>query len=202
MSRYLMLLAAFALILGCNSTNLPNPASKYCLDNGGSLEMVANENGTQGICTLADGKKCDEWAYYRGECGKCGECPQFSPPAPGWCSDGRIIPGKTDECGCTGHPTCEPVACTADAKLCPDGSAVGRIGPDCEFAPCPDEKHYCSPESRKAEVCPTLYQPVCGWFSADIKCFAYPCAANAANSCIACMNENVEYWTEGECPRP
>ncbi len=31
----------------------------------------------------------------------------------------------------------EPVACTADAKLCPDGSAVGRQGPNCEFAPCP-----------------------------------------------------------------
>ncbi len=29
------------------------------------------------------------------------------------------------------------VACTADAKMCPDGSAVGRMGPSCEFAPCP-----------------------------------------------------------------
>ena len=32
----------------------------------------------------------------------------------------------------------EPVACTMDAKLCLDGSYVGRIGPDCEFALCPD----------------------------------------------------------------
>ncbi len=31
------------------------------------------------------------------------------------------------------------VACTLDAKLCPDGSAVGRSGPNCEFAPCPGE---------------------------------------------------------------
>ncbi len=30
-----------------------------------------------------------------------------------------------------------PPACTADAKVCPDGSAVGRIPTDCEFAPCP-----------------------------------------------------------------
>lgn len=29
------------------------------------------------------------------------------------------------------------VACTMEAKLCPDGSAVGRSGPNCEFAPCP-----------------------------------------------------------------
>lgn len=29
------------------------------------------------------------------------------------------------------------VSCTADALLCPDGSAVGRVGPNCEFAACP-----------------------------------------------------------------
>ena len=29
------------------------------------------------------------------------------------------------------------VACTAEAKICPDGSSVGRTGPNCEFAPCP-----------------------------------------------------------------
>jgi hypothetical protein len=30
-----------------------------------------------------------------------------------------------------------PVACTMEAKLCPDGSAVGRTGPNCEFSACP-----------------------------------------------------------------
>ena len=30
-----------------------------------------------------------------------------------------------------------PQACTEEAKVCPDGSAVGRTGPNCEFAPCP-----------------------------------------------------------------
>lgn len=29
------------------------------------------------------------------------------------------------------------VVCTMEAKLCPDGSYVGRGGPKCEFAPCP-----------------------------------------------------------------
>ena len=28
-------------------------------------------------------------------------------------------------------------ACTEEAKLCPDGSAVGRVAPSCEFAACP-----------------------------------------------------------------
>lgn len=29
------------------------------------------------------------------------------------------------------------VVCTMEAKLCPDGSYVGRTGPHCEFAACP-----------------------------------------------------------------
>lgn len=37
-------------------------------------------------------------------------------------------------------PSCteDLVACTQEVKLCPDGKTyVGRIGPNCEFAPCP-----------------------------------------------------------------
>lgn len=35
------------------------------------------------------------------------------------------------------NSTPTPIACTMDAKICPDGSAVGRTGPNCTFAPCP-----------------------------------------------------------------
>lgn len=31
----------------------------------------------------------------------------------------------------------EPVVCTQEAKLCPDGSSVGRTGANCAFAECP-----------------------------------------------------------------
>lgn len=31
------------------------------------------------------------------------------------------------------------IMCTMEAKLCPDGSYVGRSGPKCEFAKCPSE---------------------------------------------------------------
>lgn len=37
----------------------------------------------------------------------------------------------------TASPTATPMACTQEAKVCPDGSYVGRTGPSCEFAPCP-----------------------------------------------------------------
>lgn len=33
----------------------------------------------------------------------------------------------------------EGVVCTMEAKICPDGSSVGRSGPKCEFAACPGE---------------------------------------------------------------
>lgn len=35
------------------------------------------------------------------------------------------------------------VACTADAKQCPDGSYVSRVAPNCEFAPCPINNIVC-----------------------------------------------------------
>jgi len=35
------------------------------------------------------------------------------------------------------HSKNQEIACSADAKLCPDGSYVGRVGPDCEFSECP-----------------------------------------------------------------
>lgn len=33
----------------------------------------------------------------------------------------------------------EPIACTTEVKACPDGSTVGRTGPKCEFAACPEQ---------------------------------------------------------------
>jgi len=41
-----------------------------------------------------------------------------------------------------------PAACTQEAKLCPDGSSVGRAGINCEFAPCPTQA------SCAGETCP------------------------------------------------
>ncbi len=31
----------------------------------------------------------------------------------------------------------QPIACTMEARICADGSYVGRTGPNCEFAKCP-----------------------------------------------------------------
>jgi putative hemolysin len=53
-----------------HQVNMPNPASVYCEQNGNKLEIRTAADGTQsGICVFPDGSTCDEWAYYRGECG-------------------------------------------------------------------------------------------------------------------------------------
>lgn len=36
-----------------------------------------------------------------------------------------------------GQKSNNKVACTTEAKICPDGSSVGRTGPKCEFSACP-----------------------------------------------------------------
>ncbi len=50
--------------------NMPNPASVYCEQKGNKLEIRTAADGSQsGVCVLPDGSSCDEWAYFRGECG-------------------------------------------------------------------------------------------------------------------------------------
>ena len=34
----------------------------------------------------------------------------------------------------------DQAACTMEARICSDGSTVGRSGPNCEFTPCPEIK--------------------------------------------------------------
>ncbi len=49
-----------------------------------------------------------------------------------------LKPAEKTEINPPSPPSTQPIACTADAKLCPDGSAVGRNGSrNCEFNDCP-----------------------------------------------------------------
>ena len=50
-----------------NNSDLANPASVNCVNNNGTLEIRNNENGQYGVC-IKNGKECEEWAYFRGEC--------------------------------------------------------------------------------------------------------------------------------------
>lgn len=64
-------------------------------------------------------------------------CPEEAAEEIEPCEDDLLEPLEPQE---PQEPVIEPdlVACTADAMQCPDGSYVGRTGPDCAFAACPD----------------------------------------------------------------
>lgn len=82
------------------------------------------------------------------------------------------------------RPTTKPIEkifCTQEAKLCADGSSVGRTGPRCEFAECPALK----PVGNT--TCPAYIEPVCG---TNGKSYANECEANVAG---------VKIFTKGEC---
>lgn len=58
----------------------------------------------------------------------------------------------------------KPRACTEEAKVCPDGTAVGRTGPNCEFAACPEAKtdetaDQSQKEKEKAQSSITVLSP-------------------------------------------
>ena len=62
------------------AAGIPNPASANCVAKGGKVETVKSPTGEAGVCVLPDGTRCDEWAFYRGEC----PSPRSTPtPTPG-----------------------------------------------------------------------------------------------------------------------
>lgn len=48
---------------------LPNPASVFCEEQGGTLDIRTDASGGQtGFCVFSDGTECEEWAFFRNEC--------------------------------------------------------------------------------------------------------------------------------------
>lgn len=44
----------------------PNPASKYCIDQGGQLSIKKQaDGGESGLCTLPNGQVIDDWEFFR-----------------------------------------------------------------------------------------------------------------------------------------
>ncbi len=81
--------------------NMPNPASVYCEQNGNKLEIQTASDGSQsGICVFPDGSTCDEWAYFRGECGSAQQkspTPATTAEAITDASGGYMPPGTAEE---------------------------------------------------------------------------------------------------------
>ena len=79
--------------------NMSNPASVYCTQQGNKLEIVTASDGSQsGICIFPDGSTCDEWAYYRGECGPATSVVTVDATAnPSNAPNSFVSPGSTEE---------------------------------------------------------------------------------------------------------
>ena len=104
-----------------------------------------------------------------------------------------------------------PVACTMEAKMCPDGSYVGRAGPDCEFEACPEPKSCdalapCDKEGYECYDFKDSNGPIC--YMGD------PCFRCASGNCVilesypmqvSCITEeaenlNCESYDIDDCP--
>lgn len=49
-----------------SSSTITNPASVYCIDQGGQSKIMSNPDGSQyGLCIFSDGRQCDEWDFFR-----------------------------------------------------------------------------------------------------------------------------------------
>ena len=75
--RFLMLfglvLSACDMLPGAGDSTaeqpaMANPASKYCIEQDGRLEIRDEEEGQIGYCLFANDSECEEWAFLRGEC--------------------------------------------------------------------------------------------------------------------------------------
>lgn len=126
-----------------------NPASVYCQEQGGKLEIREDTSGGQyGVCIFTDGSECEEWAFFRGECGKdkqndClkqgGYCAEECNESDGvvylkGCASGQVCcMAKEPSTGCKdlcGDGICQEVVCMAIG--CPCAETKGSCPQDCK----------------------------------------------------------------------
>jgi len=77
MRRLLPLLLATVGLAACGSdaeptdttpdVGLANPASVFCVEQGGTVEIFDEADGQVGYCNLPDGTRVEEWDYFRSE---------------------------------------------------------------------------------------------------------------------------------------
>lgn len=97
---------------------------------GGNNGQNSEDNNSDNlICTLQV-KMCQDGTYATRLPNSCefAACPEENGNRP------NIAEETPDQANSD-----EQVFCTMEAKMCPDGSYVGRTGPKCEFAACPGE---------------------------------------------------------------
>lgn len=98
---------------GENNAGIANPASVYCEEQGGNVEIKTDSSGGQaGICVFDDGSSCDEWAFFRGECnkGSVNYCFSDSDCVKDSCCHAKACVTQQNA------PVCEKVMCTMNCE--------------------------------------------------------------------------------------
>ena len=96
---------------------LANPASRNCVDQGGTLKIEQNgQGGAFGVCQFDDNRQCEEWALMRGDCRKGGiRVTGYATPAARYCA----ITGGTYKVTSATNTEREQGICTfLDGKQC------------------------------------------------------------------------------------
>ena len=71
--KHVVTIAAALLLAACAeeapedpaAVGLANPASVFCIESGGKLEIRDTPEGQVGYCHLPDGRVVEEWQYFR-----------------------------------------------------------------------------------------------------------------------------------------
>ncbi|MFN2285658.1 MAG: DUF333 domain-containing protein [Anaerolineae bacterium] len=71
---------------------MANPASVYCEEQGGTLDIRDTDAGQHGVCVFPNGSECEEWAFFRGECNPDAPAPKL---VFGWY--GRVVTPPADQ---------------------------------------------------------------------------------------------------------
>ena len=86
----------------------------------------------------------------------------------------------------------EEIFCTMEAKLCPDGSSVGRTGPNCEFEPCPQENNEPEWGTVADSKMGVIFQAPKQLTTKYIRAFEWPPQVQISNEPFACLEKALE----------
>ncbi|MEN9934192.1 MAG: hypothetical protein RLZZ387_771 [Chloroflexota bacterium] len=127
---------------------LANPASVYCRDQGYTLELRTDPSGGQyGVCVLAPGVECEEWAFYRHECGPGAgatdavtatteityrPAPSSAESRQGWCMSSSLAAWRPDAWRCMVdseiYDPCFAVPGASESVICGADPTTGSAG--------------------------------------------------------------------------
>jgi hypothetical protein len=102
------------------------------------------------------------------------------------CRGLKSAPVTIESAGGCSVVTCGSICIECGDRRCEDNENWCNCPEDC-----PEIRTECTDADRQADVCITVYDPVCGYDSGRKHTYS--------NSCFACKDSLVNYWTEGEC---